>query len=173
MHLFPVRFPASGEPHHYSVPLPPMAFWQMPRESHRAHWSHWRSAESAEEVGQWSHHCPLQVQCLCVRSMCWFFVIDFRYHSSLCSDGIGRTGTFCAVFTVLERVKTEQVVDVFQTVKSMRTRRAGLLQTLVCSTNVIFVHITFIFPSIIVVFVITGPVWICPQGCVRVSEFFW
>lgn len=47
-----------------------------------------------------------------------------------CSDGLARTGTFCAVFTVLERVKTEQVVDVFQTVKSMRTRRAGLLQSL-------------------------------------------
>ena len=35
------------------------------------------------------------------------------------------------MFTVLERVKTEQVVDVFMTVKSLRIQRAGLLQTLV------------------------------------------
>ena len=47
------------------------------------------------------------------------------------SDGLSRTGTFCASFTVLERVKAEQVVDVFATVKSLRIQRPGLLKTLV------------------------------------------
>jgi protein tyrosine phosphatase len=47
-----------------------------------------------------------------------------------CSDGLGRTGTFCAMFTVLERLKAEKVVDVFSTIKSLRTQRPGLLNTL-------------------------------------------
>ncbi len=48
-----------------------------------------------------------------------------------CSDGLGRTGTFCGTFTILERVKAEQVVDVFSTVKSLRIQRPGLLGSLV------------------------------------------
>ena len=48
-----------------------------------------------------------------------------------CSDGISRTGAFCALYSVLERVKTEQIVDVFQAVKTLRIQRAGLLGTLV------------------------------------------
>ena len=48
-----------------------------------------------------------------------------------CSDGVGRTGAFCALYSVLERVKTEQIVDVFQAVKTLRIQRTGLLQTIV------------------------------------------
>ena len=47
------------------------------------------------------------------------------------SDGIGRTGTFCAAYSMMDRVKVEQVVDAFQTIKSMRIQRAGLLDSLV------------------------------------------
>ena len=59
------------------------------------------------------------------------FVIDFSLICSLYSDGMGRTGAFCAAFTILERVKAEQVVDVFSTVKSLRIQRPGLLESLV------------------------------------------
>ena len=48
-----------------------------------------------------------------------------------CSDGVSRTGAFCALYSVLERVKTEQIVDVFQAVKTLRIQRAGLLGTIV------------------------------------------
>ena len=52
---------------------------------------------------------------------------------SLCySAGAGRTGTFCALSTVLERVKAEGILDVFQTVKSLRLQRPHMVQTLVC-----------------------------------------
>ncbi|XP_019855567.1 PREDICTED: receptor-type tyrosine-protein phosphatase S-like [Amphimedon queenslandica] len=44
-----------------------------------------------------------------------------------CSDGLGRTGTFCAMFTVLERLKAEQVIDVFSTVKTLRIQRPGFV----------------------------------------------
>ena len=47
------------------------------------------------------------------------------------SNGVGRSGTFCAIVSTLERVKQEQVLDVFQTVKSIRTNRPGAVQTLV------------------------------------------
>ena len=46
-----------------------------------------------------------------------------------CSDGVGRSGTFCAIYSILERVKLEQVVDVFQAVKALRVRRPGALKT--------------------------------------------
>ena len=56
-----------------------------------------------------------------------------EYHSVLfySSDGIGRTGTFCATYSMMDRVKVEQVVDAFQTIKSRRIQRAGLLDSLV------------------------------------------
>lgn len=47
------------------------------------------------------------------------------------SDGIGRSGTFCALYSVLERLKIEQVVDVFQAVKAMRISRPGLVKSAV------------------------------------------
>ncbi|CAB4018698.1 partial [Paramuricea clavata] len=46
----------------------------------------------------------------------------------VCNDGQGRSGTFAALCSVLERVKTEQVVDVFQTVKALRIQRPGLVK---------------------------------------------
>uniref|UniRef100_A0A8C1I958 Receptor-type tyrosine-protein phosphatase epsilon n=1 Tax=Cyprinus carpio TaxID=7962 RepID=A0A8C1I958_CYPCA len=46
-----------------------------------------------------------------------------------CSAGAGRTGTFIALSNILERVKAEGLLDVFQTVKSLRTRRPHMVQT--------------------------------------------
>eukprot|EP00058_Branchiostoma_floridae_P015854 XP_002601342.1 hypothetical protein BRAFLDRAFT_59175 [Branchiostoma floridae] len=47
-----------------------------------------------------------------------------------CSSGAGRTGTFCAISTVLERVKTEGNCDVFQTVKALRQQRPHMVQNI-------------------------------------------
>ncbi|KAI8510106.1 hypothetical protein Bbelb_125340 [Branchiostoma belcheri] len=47
-----------------------------------------------------------------------------------CSSGAGRTGAFCAISTVLERVKAEGVCDVFQVVKALRLQRPHMVQTL-------------------------------------------
>ena len=52
-------------------------------------------------------------------------------HTHTHSDGLGRTGTFCTLYYVLDRVKTEQVVDVFQAVKTLRIQRTGLLENMV------------------------------------------
>lgn len=53
------------------------------------------------------------------------------YHCSPCSAGIGRTGAFCALSTAIERVKAEGMVDVFHTVKHLRTQRPHMVQTVV------------------------------------------
>ena len=50
-----------------------------------------------------------------------------------CSGGAGRTGAFIAISILLERLKTEGVVDVFQTVRKLRLQRPGLVQTVVSS----------------------------------------
>ncbi|XP_031563928.1 receptor-type tyrosine-protein phosphatase F-like [Actinia tenebrosa] len=46
-----------------------------------------------------------------------------------CSDGVGRSGTLCTILSLLDRVKTEQMVDVFQTVKALRISRPGAVET--------------------------------------------
>jgi receptor-type tyrosine-protein phosphatase A len=41
----------------------------------------------------------------------------------MCSDGASRTGTFISILVMLEKMKLEQMVDVFQTVKKARASR--------------------------------------------------
>jgi netrin-G3 ligand len=45
------------------------------------------------------------------------------------SAGVGRTGVFIALSIVLERMRYEGVVDIFQTVKMLRTQRPAMVQT--------------------------------------------
>ena len=52
------------------------------------------------------------------------------FHSSA---GVGRTGVFCALSYLIERLKTEHVIDVFQTVKTLRQKRPAMVQTKVSS----------------------------------------
>ena len=57
------------------------------------------------------------------------FGFNFLSHSP--SDGSGRTGTFCAVNIALERVKLDGTIDMFQTVRRLRTQRPLMVQTAV------------------------------------------
>ena len=49
----------------------------------------------------------------------------------LCSDTVSRSGMFCAIATVIDRLKTEAVVDVFQVVKSQRKQKPGMVPKVV------------------------------------------
>lgn len=62
-----------------------------------------------------------------------------------CSGGSGRTGTFIAISILLERLKTEGVVDVFHTGRTLRLQRPGLIQTVVrfLQTLILVYHITY------------------------------
>lgn len=44
-----------------------------------------------------------------------------------CRDGSQQTGMFCALLNLLESAETEEVVDVFQVVKSLRKARPGMV----------------------------------------------
>ena len=46
-----------------------------------------------------------------------------------CSVGVGRTGVFIALSIVLERMRYEGVVDMYQTVRMLRTQRPAMVQT--------------------------------------------
>ncbi|KAF4789622.1 Receptor-type tyrosine-protein phosphatase C [Turdus rufiventris] len=46
-----------------------------------------------------------------------------------CCDGSQQTGVFCALMTLLESAEIEEVVDVFQVVKSLRRTRLGMVST--------------------------------------------
>lgn len=45
------------------------------------------------------------------------------------SAGVGRTGVFITLSIVLERMRYEGAVDIFQTVKMLRTQRPAMVQT--------------------------------------------
>ncbi|XP_043340898.1 receptor-type tyrosine-protein phosphatase C isoform X4 [Cervus canadensis] len=58
-----------------------------------------------------------------------------KYHRNVpllvhCRDGSQQTGLFCALFNLLESADTEEVIDVFQAVKSLRKARPGMVPTL-------------------------------------------
>ena len=63
----------------------------------------------------------------------------------ICSDGVGRTGTFICLHSQLERLKTEGVVDFFQAVKSARIQRAGLVPNAVCCKHLLTFFLTLSF----------------------------
>lgn len=46
------------------------------------------------------------------------------------SSGSGRTGVFCALSIVVERMRTEGVVDLLQTVRQLREQRPQMVETL-------------------------------------------
>lgn len=48
---------------------------------------------------------------------------------------MGRTGVFITLSIVLERMRYEGVVDIFQTVKMLRTQRPAMVQTEVRGRN--------------------------------------
>ncbi|KAG8436573.1 hypothetical protein GDO86_007616 [Hymenochirus boettgeri] len=57
-----------------------------------------------------------------------------------CSDGSQQTGTFCALWNLLESAHVEEFIDVFQTVKNLRRQRTGMVSS--------FEHYQFLYDTI-------------------------
>lgn len=58
-----------------------------------------------------------------------------------CSNGVGRSGTFCAILSLIESLKVEGVVDVFYKIKAMRTQLPGIVQTLVWELSLVYLEL--------------------------------
>ena len=52
-----------------------------------------------------------------------------------CSAGVGRTGTFIVLDSMLERMKVEDTLNVYEFVKQLRTQRVQTVQTQVRLIN--------------------------------------
>ena len=50
-----------------------------------------------------------------------------------CSAGVGRTGTFILLDSMLEKMKADDTVNVYQFLRNMRAKRPFMVQTLVSS----------------------------------------
>jgi protein tyrosine phosphatase len=53
---------------------------------------------------------------------------SYTYECFLFSAGVGRTGVFVTLSIVLERMRYEGVVDMYQTVKVLRSQRPSMVQ---------------------------------------------
>lgn len=49
-----------------------------------------------------------------------------------CSAGVGRTGTYITLDAMLERMKEDSTINVYQFVRNMRAKRVCMVQTQVC-----------------------------------------
>lgn len=58
-----------------------------------------------------------------------------------CSAGVGRTGVFITLSIVLERMQYEGVLDVFQTVRILRSQRPAMVQTEVSRYHILVLKI--------------------------------
>ena len=60
--------------------------------------------------------------------------------SLLSSDGLGRTGTFIAIWSLIEQMKAEGQIDVVGTLKSIRTQRPGAVPLMVRAYGCVMLH---------------------------------
>lgn len=67
----------------------------------------------------------ITIVCVCVCAYLLCITLSLLPHSA----GVGRTGVFITLSIVLERMRYEGVVDLFQTVKTLRTQRPAMVQT--------------------------------------------
>ena len=58
---------------------------------------------------------------------------------TLCSDGVGCSGTFCALMVCINQFRTEKVVDVFRTIQIMRGQRPGIIGNVV---SILYICVT-------------------------------
>ncbi len=79
---------------------------------------------------------PIVVHCSAGKTKFHFFLNN--QNDVFFSKGAGRTGVFLTLSIVLERIRYEGIVDVFQTVKLLRTQRPALVQTEVKDSIVLF-----------------------------------
>ena len=59
---------------------------------------------------------------------------SFSFSLSLLSSSIGRSGTFCIINIVIERLKVEGMIDIFFTIHALRRKHPGIVANYVSTT---------------------------------------
>ncbi|XP_053515545.1 receptor-type tyrosine-protein phosphatase C isoform X2 [Artibeus jamaicensis] len=101
-----------------------------PQTVYQYQFQHWRAAELPEEPKELVSMIQALKQKLLMRGP----GDGHRHHRSVpllvhCRDGSQQTGVFCALLNLLESAETEDVIDVFQVVKSLRKARPAMVST--------------------------------------------
>ena len=96
--------------------------------------------EEVDKVQRRTGNQPIVVYCRYDLPLCLGSCESHGASSSPSSDTVGRSGMFCAITMVTQQCKTEGVVDVFQTVKSIRTQKPGAVLTVVSHTSCVIQH---------------------------------
>ena len=67
-----------------------------------------------------------------IRHVCKLFPVSLDQQLLVhCSAGVGRTGTFITLDTMMWQMKAEDTLSVYQCVRNLRTQRMNMVQTLV------------------------------------------
>ena len=69
--------------------------------------------------------------------ICIFYMYQY-------SAGIGRTGTFIAIDSLIQEADKDAIVDVLKRVCGMRVERMGMIQTLVIINNILLTFVLYI-----------------------------
>ena len=68
-------------------------------------------------------------------------MFKFKCWKNFCfSAGVGRTGTYITLDTMLERMQDVDSVSVYKCVKDLRAKRVFMVQTQVCCVNIHIVN---------------------------------
>ena len=120
--VWQLRASAEGDP----VPLHGLAWTRGARLCH-THPGLPQESEKGAPSLQGAYDGPLQVS---IADPTW--MVQVRCCVSLCSAGVGRTGTFITIDQTLEQVEKEKVVNIAQVINNIRRQRMKMVQTLVC-----------------------------------------
>ena len=64
---------------------------------------------------------------------------------SVFSNGVGRSGAFCGLLTLIEIIKMETAIDFYHKVKAMRIQRPGMVQTVVITDTIALTTVFVLF----------------------------
>lgn len=93
-------------------------------------------------------HCRYKNTCRRLYTLCimWLIcplassVFGHDFCVCLCSAGAGRTGCFIVIDIMLDMAEREGVVDIYNCVKALRSRRINMVQTEVTALPILHLH---------------------------------
>lgn len=89
------------------------------------------------EIDKWvrgtnpTHPIVIHCRCVVVLAINRKYITTLTYVENAFSAGVGRTGVFVGIFNMVESLRDDNTIDVFNTVRMMRYQRPAMVQTAV------------------------------------------